>query len=69
MKEIKAYIRRENADSITWNNEIICNDQDMDKSVEIIAKYDYTGNSDDGIIFISPIEESIKINTKETGAV
>lgn len=49
--------------------EIVCDDEDADKLAEIIAKYGYTGDSGDGIIFISPIEKSIKIRTKETNVI
>lgn len=49
--------------------EIVCEDYDTDKLADIIAKYGHTGNSGDGMIFISPVEKSIKIKTNEINKV
>ncbi len=45
--------------------EIVCDDNDADKLADIIATCGHTGKSGDGMIFISPIEKSVKIKTKE----
>jgi nitrogen regulatory protein P-II 1 len=104
MKEIKAYIRHENADLVIdkleeagvkgmtlldanalaeWADkeafsfsieyvqkytkvvkiELICNDEDSDKLVDVISKYARTGKSGDGWIFVSPVEKAVRIKT------
>lgn len=45
--------------------EIVCEDDDAEKLTGVIAKYGKSGNSGDGMIFISGIEKSIKIKTGE----
>lgn len=45
--------------------EIVCDDTDTDKLSEVIREFGKTGNSGDGMIFISGIEKSIKIRTGE----
>ncbi|MFZ6032150.1 MAG: P-II family nitrogen regulator [Melioribacter sp.] len=45
--------------------EIVCDDEEVEKLSEIILRYGHTGKSGDGMIFISPVETSIKIKTKE----
>jgi nitrogen regulatory protein P-II 1 len=45
--------------------ELICNDEDSDKLVEVISKYARTGKSGDGWIFVSPIEKAVRIRTGE----
>jgi len=45
--------------------ELICNDEESDRLINIIAKYAHTGNSGDGWIFVSEIEKSVKIKTGE----
>lgn len=49
--------------------EIVCEDNNVDKLADIIAQYGHTGNAGDGMIFISSIEKSIKIKTKEINTV
>jgi nitrogen regulatory protein P-II 1 len=107
MKEIKAYIRHNKADTVIqkleetgvkgmtlldanalaeWADskafsfsinyiqkyskvvkiELICNNEDSDKLVNIISKYAHTGNSGDGWIFVSPVEKAVRIKTGET---
>jgi len=39
----------------------------MDKSIDAILKAAYTGESGDGRIFVSSIEESIRIRTGDRG--
>jgi nitrogen regulatory protein P-II 1 len=45
--------------------EIVCDDAETDKLVNVIAKYGKTGNPGDGMIFISTIDSSLKIRTGE----
>jgi len=45
--------------------EIVCEDKDADQLADIIAKYGKTGKSGDGMIFISPVEKSLKIKSGE----
>ena len=45
--------------------EIVCDDAETDKLVNVIAKYGKTGTSGDGMIFISTIDSSLKIRTGE----
>ena len=48
--------------------EIILEDDQVDRAVEAITKAARTGRIGDGKIFISPIEEVIRIRTGETGS-
>ena len=48
--------------------EVVLNDDMLDKAIEAIQKAAKTGRSGDGKIFISTIEEAIRIRTGETGA-
>ena len=49
------------------NLSFIVRDINVEKSVNAILKYAYTGESGDGRIFIIPVEQSIRIRTKEKG--
>ncbi len=46
---------------------IVVNDDQVDEVVETIIRASKTGNIGDGKIFISPIENVIRIRTHETG--
>ena len=48
--------------------EIVVNDEDGAKVAEAIVKSANTGKIGDGKVFISPVEEAIRIRTGETGA-
>jgi nitrogen regulatory protein P-II 1 len=48
--------------------EIVLEDDQVDRAVEAITKAARTGRIGDGKIFISPIEEVIRIRTGETGS-
>lgn len=48
--------------------EVVLNDDMLEKAVEAIQKAAKTGRIGDGKIFISTIEEAIRIRTGETGA-
>jgi nitrogen regulatory protein P-II 1 len=43
--------------------ELVCDDSDVDKLVEVISKYGRTGKSGDGWIFVSPVDKSVRIKT------
>jgi nitrogen regulatory protein P-II 1 len=45
--------------------EIVCEDNEADKLTGIISEYGHTGDSGDGMVFISGIEKSVKIRTGE----
>ncbi|HHT9126922.1 MAG TPA: P-II family nitrogen regulator [Candidatus Brocadiia bacterium] len=47
--------------------EIVVTDADVDRLVQAIAKEAKTGNIGDGKIFVSPIEDVLRIRTGETG--
>src|SRR3990172_2942022 len=40
--------------------ELICNDEETDKLVEVVSKYARTGKSGDGWVFVSPVEKAIR---------
>lgn len=45
--------------------EVVCNDEDADRLVDIIRKQAYTGHSGDGMIFIADVRCAVKIRTGE----
>ncbi len=47
--------------------EIVLNDEDVDAAIEAIRKAAETGRIGDGKIFVSSIEQAIRIRTGETG--
>ncbi|HVV70077.1 MAG TPA: P-II family nitrogen regulator [Verrucomicrobiae bacterium] len=48
--------------------EIVVEDEESDSVVEAIIKAAKTGKIGDGKVFVSPIEEAIRIRTEEKGA-
>lgn len=48
--------------------ELICDDNDTDKYIEIILEKAKTGQKGDGKVFISDIEKAVSIRTGETGS-
>ena len=48
--------------------EIVCEDSETDSAVEAIIKTAKTGKIGDGKVFVSPIDEAIRIRTEEKGA-
>jgi nitrogen regulatory protein P-II 1 len=46
---------------------IILSDHNVEKTIEIIQRAAQTGNIGDGIIFVYPVEEVIRIRTGERG--
>ncbi|MBP6672521.1 MAG: P-II family nitrogen regulator [Bacteroidetes bacterium] len=47
--------------------DIICADANQDKAIDIILKHAKTGEVGDGKIFVSTIDEVIRVRTEETG--
>jgi nitrogen regulatory protein P-II 1 len=47
--------------------EVVVDDGMVDEVVNVIQKYAHTGNTGDGKIFVSTIDEIIKIRTNERG--
>lgn len=47
--------------------EIVCADSKIDKAVDIIIKFAKTGEVGDGKIFISTVDEAIRVRTQEVG--
>ncbi|MEP0944419.1 MAG: P-II family nitrogen regulator [Rhizobiaceae bacterium] len=48
--------------------EVVVNDDQVEDAIEAIRKAAETGRIGDGKIFVSPIEQAIRIRTGETGA-
>ncbi|HMB11735.1 MAG: P-II family nitrogen regulator [Salinarimonas sp.] len=48
--------------------EIVCSDDLVEKAVDAIRKAAQTGRIGDGKIFVSAVEEAIRIRTGETGS-
>ena len=48
--------------------EIALAEENVDKAIEAISKAAHTGKIGDGKIFVSPLEQVIRIRTGETGA-
>jgi nitrogen regulatory protein P-II 1 len=46
---------------------IILSDQNLETTIEAILQSAYTGESGDGLIFVYPVEEAIRIRTRERG--
>ena len=47
--------------------EVVVNDEMVDEVVDVIQKYAHTGNTGDGKIFVSTVDEIIKIRTNVRG--
>jgi nitrogen regulatory protein P-II 1 len=46
---------------------IILSDHNVEKTIDTIRQAAHTGNQGDGIIFVYPVEEVIRIRTGERG--
>jgi len=46
---------------------IILSDRNLEETIEAICKAAYTGEPGDGLIFVYPVEEVIRIRTRERG--
>jgi nitrogen regulatory protein PII len=47
--------------------EVVCRDKDSDRLVEVIRRVAHTGTEEDGIIFVVPVIEAIRIRDGESG--
>lgn len=47
--------------------ELVCDDEDLEKFVDIILDSAHTGVSGDGLIFVSDVNMAIKIRTRKRG--
>ena len=47
--------------------EVVVDDEMVDEVVNVIQKYAHTGNTGDGKIFVSTVDDLIKIRTNERG--
>jgi nitrogen regulatory protein P-II 1 len=47
--------------------ELICNDNESEKAIDLIINHAKTGEVGDGKIFVSSIDEAIRIRTEEAG--
>lgn len=46
---------------------IVLNDRNLDVALEAILQSAYTGEPGDGIIFVTPVEDVIRVRTRERG--
>jgi nitrogen regulatory protein P-II 1 len=46
---------------------IILSEQNLDETIDVILKSAYTGEAGDGLIFVYPVDEVIRIRTRERG--
>jgi len=46
---------------------IVLNERNLDIAIEAILKSAYTGEPGDGIIFVTPVEDVIRVRTRERG--
>jgi nitrogen regulatory protein P-II 1 len=44
---------------------IVLSDRNLEETIEVILKSAYTGEPGDGLIFICPVEEVIRVRTRE----
>jgi nitrogen regulatory protein P-II 1 len=47
--------------------EVVVDDEMVDEVVNVIQKYAHTGNTGDGKIFVSTVDDIVKIRTNERG--
>jgi len=47
--------------------EVVVHDEMVDAVVNVIQKYAHTGNTGDGKIFVSTVDDVVKIRTNESG--
>ena len=47
--------------------EVVVGDEMVDQVVEVIQRYAHTGHNGDGKIFVSTVDEVVKIRTNERG--
>lgn len=47
--------------------EVLCGDEDVDTLLDIIKRLGHTDHPGDGVVYVSPVERAIKINSGEEG--
>jgi nitrogen regulatory protein P-II 1 len=47
--------------------ELVCKDSDVSRLVNVIRTHAHTGRSGDGMIFVTDVQEAVKIKTGATG--
>ncbi len=47
--------------------EAVCNDEDTERILEVIRKTAFTGHRGDGMIFVSTIDDAVRIRNGERG--
>ena len=47
--------------------EVVCRDEDLDRLLAVLAAAARTGDPGDGVVFVTPVEQALKIRTGETG--
>ena len=47
--------------------ELVCSDNNVEKAIDVILKKAKTGEVGDGKIFVSSVQEVIRVRTEETG--
>ena len=48
--------------------EVVVEDADADRLIDLICEAAYTGEAGDGKIFVYPVEEVVRVRTKERGS-
>jgi len=46
---------------------IVLNERNLEPAIDAIVKSAYTGETGDGIIFVTPVEDVIRVRTRERG--
>ena len=46
---------------------IVLSDRNLDETIDTILNAAYTGEAGDGLLFITPVEEVIRVRTRERG--
>ena len=49
--------------------EVVCRGEDVDRLVEAILDAASTGCRGDGLVFVLPVEDVVKVRTRQRGAV
>jgi nitrogen regulatory protein P-II 1 len=47
--------------------EMVIDDKDVEPVIDVICEYGQTGEAGDGKIFIYPVEDAVRVRTKERG--
>jgi nitrogen regulatory protein P-II 1 len=52
---------------VKWKVEVVCADKDVHKIVRAVAEAARTGEVGDGKIFVSPVDQALRVRNGETG--